>query len=117
MSIGLIGTKASDMEEAKNLLRRAAKGEVPGIEFGNIELEDIRKATRTLQEANDAARMDRSGPGLSAVCYAGSVDRDIVYAIAGRKYMRTSSLNNRQLILYRRALVLGFIEEALKKKT
>lgn len=116
MSIGLMGTKSSDLEEAKNLLKRAAKGEVPGIEFGNIELEDISKAASTLQEANDEAKKDISGPGLSAVCYAGSVDRDIVYAIAGRKYMRAASLNSRQLILYRRALALGFIEDARKQK-
>lgn len=110
MSIGLVGTDTSSLEEAANLIKRAAAGETPGIEFGEIEQEDLIKAESSLREADGKAESEKSGPALSLVCYAGAALRDINYALVGRKYLRAAGINSRQTSIDRRALAIAAIE-------
>lgn len=111
MSIGLAGTSAGDLDEAKNILERVAKGEEPGIIYGTIDVEDLIQAGEGVKFTNIEAMQSKKPATLSKLCYIGSVQRDLFYALMGRKFMRGASLNNRQACIYQRALALAWVEK------
>lgn len=115
MSIGLSGTSVDDFDEAKNILERVAKGEEAGIIYGHIDTSDVEKAAKELSSTNMQAISKKKPAILSKLCYIGSVQRDMLYALRGRKFMRSASLNNRQACIYHRALSLTWAEKVAEE--
>lgn len=115
MSLGIVTATADGVEEEKNIIERSAQGETSGIDFGTISLEDVDKA-KILIEALDAEyTKTKFSAYISAISAVGSIARDMPYAIAGRKYVRGTSFNNRMGSAYARAVMLGWVEEVLKQ--
>lgn len=111
MSTGLVATTTDAFEEAKNILDRVAKGEEPGIIYGEIDKDEVTKAKTQMAKVNQQALQSKKPATLNTLCYIGSVYRDLNYALMGRKFLRASSLNNRQACIYQRALALAWAKK------
>lgn len=110
MSLGILGTTAGSLEEEKNIIQRAAQGETPGISFGLIDNDDISKAKEAGKQADSKYQSRQHAALISGCVYGHSLERDINYAIAGRKYMRCTSFNNRMACAYARAQLLAWLD-------
>lgn len=112
MSLGILGITSSSLEEEQNIIQRAAQGETPGITFGVIDDHDLEKAQQAGKQMDSKWQSKKSSVLVSGCAYGHSLERDINYALAGRKYMRCTSFNNRMACAYNRAQLLAWLEAA-----
>ena len=114
MSLGIITDDPSGIEEEKNIIERSAQGETGGIEFGTITKDDLQKAEGLVQSANSKYTGSELGAYIGSISYVTSIARDIPYAMAGRRFIRGTSFNNRMGGAYARAVMLSWIDAVTK---
>lgn len=112
MSIPVLGDDEKQQEEQKRI-ERIAKGEVPGMKSARYTKEDKSELKQNVSKMKGKADDKMKGTvWVSGLCYALAAQRDAPYSAAGRKYMRTMSLNTRMRIAYMRALAFNWMKEA-----